>query len=105
MKKFFSDYKVLIAVVGGLAALALILRYLKGAADKAADTIAAPIADFLIPFVVGESVKVLGNVVLPNGNKIPLDGLHIKDDLQFDHQGVRYKITKRINGDYAAMRI
>lgn len=95
----------------GLGVVAVVAIYqafsaVKGAADKAADVIAAPIADALIPLIVGESVKVRGNVILPTGKKIPFDGLHIKGDLEFDNGGVRYRITKRRpDGDYDSVRV
>lgn len=105
-QKFLVDYKLLIVIVGGIAALALIIRFFGKGLKEITGKIADPIAKAIIPIIgVGPKAQVAGNVILPNGNRLPIDGLQMKPGLEFDHQGVRYKFSRRINGDYAAIRI
>jgi len=103
-----------IAVGGGAAAAVAAIVYFVG--KKAADTakkvvepaakaIAAPIiaVDKLLH---DDPIETLGNVVLPNGNRVPLASLRIGGDFKFISGGATYKLTqRRSDNDYDSIRV
>lgn len=53
-----------------------------------------------------DPVEVLGRVVLPNGQKIPMNDIHVKSDFTFTVNLVKYKLTKRRpDNDYDAVKV
>lgn len=89
------------AAIGGVAYFAYsIYRGATEARDKAAEAI----ANGYVALTAGPAIEVLGRVVLPDGQRVPLNGLAVKSDFTFTYQGKRFKLTKRRpDNDYDAV--
>ena len=88
-----------IAIIGlVLAAVYLMWKY----ANKVADDVAAPIADAIIGATLPGSVVVLGQVKLPDGRTIPMNGLVVDNRNQFTSGGKRYQLVSRDGNIYTA---
>ncbi len=89
------------AAIGGVAYLAY---KTVSAAGAARDAVASSIANAYVAATAGPAVEVLGRVVLPDGQRVPLNGLAVKPDFTFVYQGRRFRLTKRrADNDYDAV--
>jgi hypothetical protein len=77
----------------------------RGIAD-AGDAASRTVADTYVRLTSDGPVEVLGRVVLPNGQKVPLANIQPKSDFTFVYGGVRYRLTKRrADNDYDSVRV
>lgn len=97
----FEKWLTWAALGGALYVAYSIYKAASDARDKAAEAI----ANAYVRATAGPAIEVLGRVVLPNGQKVPLDILAVKNDFTFTYQGARYRLTKRRpDNDYDAVR-
>lgn len=72
-----------------------------GVADK---YVASPIANAYTALTLPGQVNVLGQVILPNGQRIPLNTINVDDSFTFQYLGGRYRLTGRdAAGNYSAV--
>jgi len=89
------------AAIGGVAYV--VYKVVHGA-NEAGDAVAKTIADAYVAATAGPPIEVLGRVVLPDGQRVPLQGLAVKPDFTFVYQGRRFRLTKRRpDNDYDAV--
>ena len=90
------------AAIAGVAYVGF--KVYKGA-TAARDAVADTIANAYVAATAGPAVEVLGRVVLPDGQRVPLNSLAVKSDFTFVYQGKRYRVTKRRpDNDYDSIR-
>ncbi len=91
------------AAIGGLAYLGY--KAFKGA-EGAVDAVGKTVADAYVAATAGPKIEVLARVVLPNGQRVPINDLILKSDATFTYQNVRYRMTKRRpDNDYDAVKV
>lgn len=100
-------YIIAFAVVSGVIVLAYLLTKARQATQAAGEAIANPIADVLVPIIVGESeVRVKGSIRLPDNRVIDINKIALQDDLTFTWQNIRYRLTRRGSDDiFLSVRI
>lgn len=76
-------------------AVGIALYYAFKRATNFVEPVSNVIADAIIGMTLPGNVQVLGVIVLPNGNQIPVNGLAIDSKAQFTYQGIRYTLTGR----------
>lgn len=91
------------AAIGALGYLGY--KAYKGA-NAAVDAVGKTVADAYVAVTAGPKIEVLGRVVLPNGQRVPINDLILKPDATFTYQNVRYRMTKRRpDNDYDAVKV
>lgn len=90
---------------GAIAGVAYVVYKIVHTASEARDKVAEGVANAYVAVTAGPKIEVLGRVVLPNGQKVPLNLLAVKPDFTFVYQSVRYRLTgRRSDNDYDAVR-
>lgn len=92
-----------IAIIGLVLAAIYIIWKQKEKIEKGADKVAETIADAYLSATLPGSVVVLGQVKLPDGRTIPMNGLVVDNRNQFTSGGKRYRLTGRDGNIYTAV--
>lgn len=89
--------------VGGVGYLAMKAL---GGAKEAADKAAQSIANAYVRATSDPAIEVLGRVVLPDGQRVPLNDVAVKPDFTFMFRNVKYRLTgRRPDNDYDAVKV
>jgi hypothetical protein len=75
-------------------------------ASNTLEPVSNTIADAILGVTLPGDVQVVGTILLPNGNVIPVNGLAVDSQARFTYLGARYQLTGRnSNNQYVAVRV